>query len=567
MSDFLLAISVGPVQDFIASARRMGDLYSGSKILSDISLAVAQSVAATTGNENLIFPYPKALERKDASVANIILAEVKNTDIDSVKALASAAKVKAADAFKDMAMSAYGKLSDSINADIWATQLDDVVEYFAAWVTESGDYTSDRAKVMKLLAARKATREFSPTVGFQGVYKSTLDGLRESVLLKGAKHPVLALKDNECLDCIGVTKRFLSNKDARYSSITTIAAASWLKLLKTSDPGSWSTLADVHRHLQSLGVIPRVPTALSDILAGWEFDASPLYEHRHDSIMSDVDDSFRINVKESLNQISKILAKARKSVEGKPSSYYAFILADGDRMGETLGNLRSPEEHRVFSEKLENFATSVPEICRNNGAHCIYSGGDDVMAFAPLDVVLATVRSLHDAFGNCMKNERLAVQPTLSVGVVIAHVLEPLDLVREYAKAAEKLAKGMDRDGLGIELHTRGIHTASVRGRWQNNFDGRLKEWIERFQNQTIPSNLPYATRRDLENMECWENESALAAALPARLMASWRHKLIKVDKDDFIKSALSSVTSWNDLEQLLSELRIARFMAMGDDV
>lgn len=476
-------------------------------------------------------------------------------------------KKTAVEAFKQMAMAAFSKLNNSINADVWTTQIEDVVEFFAAWVKESGDYSADRDKVMKLLAARKATREFLPAVGFQGVFKSSLDGLRENVLVKNANHPILALNTSECLDCIGVTKRFVSNKESRYPSITTIAAASWIKQLKLCDVGCWNELADVHRHLQTLGVIPKVPNGLSRILSGWEYDASPLYEHRHSSILNDVDEGGRTNVYSSLLQISRILSRAKKAVGGVPSSYYAFILADGDRMGETLGNLHSPAEHREFSEKLEGFATSVPDICREHGAHCIYSGGDDVMAFAPLDVVLPTVRALHDAFGDKMKNDKLAVQPTLSVGVVIAHVLEPLDLVREFAKAAEKLAKGVDRDGLGISLHTRGIETASVRGRWNVNFDGRLQEWIVRFKNQILPSNLPYATRRDLENMEHWENETAVAAALPARLIATWKHKLIKVDDDGFIKSTLSSIACWKDLEQLLSELRIARFMAMGDDV
>jgi len=92
VSNFLLAISIGPVQDFIAAARRMGDLYSGSQILSSISMAVAQSVAETAGKENLIFPYPKALENQDASVANVVLAEVKETDGESVKQIVAGAK-------------------------------------------------------------------------------------------------------------------------------------------------------------------------------------------------------------------------------------------------------------------------------------------------------------------------------------------------------------------------------------------------------------------------------------------------------------------------------------------
>ncbi len=567
MSDFLLAISIGPVQDFIASARRMGDLYSGSKILSDISVAVAKTVAESAGSENLIFPYPEALENQDASVANVVLAQCKGGDASAVRELVARAKSAASESFKEKAMAAYGKLSNAIDSNVWATQIEDVVEFFAAWVLESGDYAADRKKVMKLLAARKATRDFAPAVGFKGVFKSSLDGLRESVLKPNAKAPQLALKDNECLDCIGVTKRYFSNREQAYPSITTIAAASWLKQLKAQDEELFVELEECHRHLNSLEIIPMVPAGLSEILGGWKFDASPLYEHRHEAILADVDENVRFEAKGTLKQIKSLISRANKVVKGHPSPYYAFVLADGDRMGETLGKLKSPEEHREFSRKLEGFAFKVPEICQEKGALCIYSGGDDVMAFAPLDCALDVVRALHDKFGEAMDNAELDTQPTLSVGVVIAHVLEPLDLVRDFAKVAEKLAKGDDRDGLGICLHTRGIETADVRGRWLNGFDERLKQWITRFQNQMLPSNLPYATRRDLECMSGWESADALAAALPARLTAVWKHKLIKVDDDDFLKKTVSGVKTWQDLEQILNELRVARFMAMGDDV
>ena len=132
MSNFLLAISIGPVQDFIAAARRMGDLYSGSQILSSISMAVAQSVAQTAGKENLIFPYPKALDNQNASVANVVLAEVKDADADAIKQIVSKAKTAATNAFKQMAMATFAELKNSINADVWATQIEDVVEFFAA---------------------------------------------------------------------------------------------------------------------------------------------------------------------------------------------------------------------------------------------------------------------------------------------------------------------------------------------------------------------------------------------------------------------------------------------------
>ena len=46
----LLAISVGPVQEFIAAARRTRDLWFGSYLLSEISRAVAKAVERKRGS-------------------------------------------------------------------------------------------------------------------------------------------------------------------------------------------------------------------------------------------------------------------------------------------------------------------------------------------------------------------------------------------------------------------------------------------------------------------------------------------------------------------------------------
>ena len=80
--NYLLQISVGPVQDFISAARRTRDLWFGSNMLSEISKAVAKSVNENGGN--LIFPAPESDKdlnpNSDLSVANVILAEFENAD-------------------------------------------------------------------------------------------------------------------------------------------------------------------------------------------------------------------------------------------------------------------------------------------------------------------------------------------------------------------------------------------------------------------------------------------------------------------------------------------------------
>src|SRR5579883_270591 len=54
MSEHLLLVTVGPVQEFIAQARRTRDLWYGSHLLSELGRAAARHLLA--GGAELIFP-------------------------------------------------------------------------------------------------------------------------------------------------------------------------------------------------------------------------------------------------------------------------------------------------------------------------------------------------------------------------------------------------------------------------------------------------------------------------------------------------------------------------------
>ncbi len=76
----LLAIALGPVQEFIATARRTRDLFAGSRLLSEAAACAAKTLAEEVGAENLIFPAPEdeaGLERlAEAGIPNVLLVRV-----------------------------------------------------------------------------------------------------------------------------------------------------------------------------------------------------------------------------------------------------------------------------------------------------------------------------------------------------------------------------------------------------------------------------------------------------------------------------------------------------------
>src|SRR6266705_2867854 len=76
---YLFLVSIGPVQDFIASARRTRDLAFGSWFLSELSRAAARAIVDQNGLESLIFPAPASIDmldpyRRDFLVANKLIA-------------------------------------------------------------------------------------------------------------------------------------------------------------------------------------------------------------------------------------------------------------------------------------------------------------------------------------------------------------------------------------------------------------------------------------------------------------------------------------------------------------
>jgi CRISPR-associated protein Cmr2 len=72
MSQHLFLFTIGPVQSFIAQARKTQDLYAGSRLLSELSKAAADAIKAKGGK--VIFPS----NTEGESLPNRLLAEFTN---------------------------------------------------------------------------------------------------------------------------------------------------------------------------------------------------------------------------------------------------------------------------------------------------------------------------------------------------------------------------------------------------------------------------------------------------------------------------------------------------------
>ena len=481
MSEHLLAMAIGPVQDFIATARRTRDLWFGSHVLSEISKAAAKAVADQVGLEALIFPAPQAADElaphdteAKLAVANVILVRLPSGTVpaDVAKAAQRAAQTRWRE-FAEKAKQCAGQIRE----DVWNDQVDDVVEFYSAWTALPSvtEYRKTRKLVMRLLSGRKACRNFEMAKGRAKLPKSSLDGARETVLFENTKGSGrLRLADGEQLDVVGLTKRLAGGLQS-YPSVARIAADPWLRRLTDSalHAPSFNELNMICEQLAKAGTLSRSKMPSVE----FPFDGTAVFLNRHAGLAKEAGkpQSELGNLAKTVRELTRPFSKDGL---GEPSPYLAILVADGDRMGAAISKINTPEDHQEFSRELSRFAQRARDIVQNSNGVCVYAGGDDVLAFVPLDNCLECARKLHSKFGELMGKEIWKTDdgklPTLSVGIAIGHFMEPLEDLLAFGRAAEQAAKKglapgsdeVERDALAVVVRTRGADAISVRDNW-----------------------------------------------------------------------------------------------------
>jgi CRISPR-associated protein Cmr2 len=264
---------------------------------------------------------------------------------------------------------------------------------------------------------------------------------------------------------------------------------------------------------------------------------------------------------------------------GEPNPYPAVLVADGDRMGETLSRLISADEHRTFSRELSRFAGEARRIVNDHGGVLVYSGGDDVLAFVPVDRCLECARELYDKFGEMMdalvaklnagRRERLDAKMTLSVGIAVAHFLDNREDLLEYGRTAEKHAKNGEpvRNGLAVHLQKRGGGPMRVREQWtEKGLDARLAELADLLRAGAIPNRIAYDLARLAEVYAGWPLETAAnAIRQDAYRIIAAKQPCGAEKRMDHVRNLIAQrVRDADSLRGFANELLIARQLAVA---
>lgn len=202
MTRHLLSLSLGPVQEFIAAARKTADLEAGSSLLTELVGAAASEFSA----EERI--YPASVE---AGGANKILAVVTGDPAQHARQARARAQAELEAQWEVLSR----PLAAHIDEARARAQLAHFLEFYAAWVPlrSEGDYPAARRRVEALLAARKALRNFAPLAQRDvGLPKSPLDPayatvFREGQVPEGLQGGGWNFKPTETLDAISLLKR------------------------------------------------------------------------------------------------------------------------------------------------------------------------------------------------------------------------------------------------------------------------------------------------------------------------------------------------------------------------
>ena len=582
---YVLALALGPVQEFIAAARKARDLWAGSQMLSDCSRAAA--LALQEGGAELVFPAQADLAR-GASVANKIVAIVGvGGDPAALAKRARKAAQKVLAERQELAWrtiigkGARGAVDESLMTD----QVHGFLEFYAAWhpFAETAAYNMAREGADRLLAGRKALRDFAPPPTSPGRQKSALDPSRESVLSLPprrsreydaaiARLARLQVRPTEFLDGVSLIKR--ASDRQQFVSVSRVAVDPFVRRLERDRPDGLRALCDLGETLaQAREEETPVQRIRGEHLAhygAFPYDTQLFYE---DEPLEEFIPSEESTARE-FQRLVRELRGVRGLAIGEISPYFAVLVADGDRMGRAISALGRPERHEALSRALAGFATNAEvAVSAHNGA-LIYSGGDDVLAFLPADRVLDCADALQVAFRDALVGLGLAETPTLSVGVSLGHFGTALDRLLEWGRQAEKQAKTL-RNALAVTLHTRssgetGIGTVTS---WQEDpVAGRWRCWVSAYREDAIPAGFAYKLRglaAEIEGAAAQGHDTKeLLATEVGRLLEKSRSRRGSARIEaEMVQIILGYVGDEPErLKQVVTELLIARHLGRAQE-
>lgn len=497
-----LSFSIGPVQGFVAQARRTRDLWAGSWLLSYLAECALVAAEDSQFECEVIIPHraesdrPTESDRRKVTSKLTAVGGVPNRfEIQFSGDDAQDRAQRAGEASEEAFRVAWIKVATAVwetfiapvvthggdTRAIWERQVDSFWEL--SWVVGEPD---DKQTIGRLAAMRKNFRRVAVVdeggtkcsliatlqeiSGYSGrgqwdSQKQFWNRLRDQKGVKG-----LNLAENERLCAIALIKRLFPlsqcieqaigndiSDDLRqassWPSTAFVAVLPWLRDLKGDALKQAQEFAAAARQA---GYEQTERVAAHDANLGWAAVDGPVwFRSTLQTALRGGDDSRELD-QSRLPGLIQQQRDLHKAAHSQPVPYYALLLMDGDSMGELVGRLDSPQE---LSACLGRFAAEVHAVVAPTGGRTIYAGGDDVLALVPARNALPIAMQLCDryrtAFEAPVNDGRLQQdEATISAAIVYAHWRYPL---RQVLSTAHTLLDDVAKDRTGRDSVALGI--------------------------------------------------------------------------------------------------------------
>lgn len=461
MSEHMVMWKLGPVQPFIAAARKTQDLWVGSFLFSLLSRTAIE--AAQKAGAEIVYPTiptPSSLTDPPAMVPNTFVALCKDAD-----------KVRQAIAEAEQALYTYWqRLCDQIWGNLtkhhatftdintqWHDHTDPRKVFEITWVAvpiEADHYGATFTALQAAFAARKRLNAF-PQQLHEGE-KSTISGEQAALQVGGSSRKAIGAlwarvgkyygakfvrtDGSERLGAIDVVKRLAAAGDDgplrqsdvvfghslafnRFPSTSTIAAAPFMMtVLDQLSLALEHQICAWHAAIQSLGIANESDTIALPCVTqrNVQGTARLLAKQDGDTLFSSTYEPKRIErdfgasvtkdqCQRAEQHLRTLITTTRDLAHGQnsgvsippPSPYFAVLKMDGDKMGDLISRISAKAQHQSFSTALSHFAhDQAPNIIETGRypARLVYAGGDDVLALVPFRSLLSIAEDLRTCY-------------------------------------------------------------------------------------------------------------------------------------------------------------------------
>jgi len=497
MTEQYFHFTLGPVQGFVAQARRTRDFWAGSFLLSWLSAVAMQAVKKQKGD--IIFPeisdnYLNWIEGKgieltapqQGCVPNRFKGGLAKVPTDFIPELVTESIEQAWQALAEAVWQQDLSHCTNNTREIWNRQVSHFWE--VSWTL------SDNKEANNQLDRRKNWRNYLPPEE-AGVKCMMMDGWQElsgidtpnakgldlfwqDVIKQGGTAIKTDLRPHEYLCAIAfIKRRFVHcfenlNVDmpnnwqlqgwtvkSSVPSVAYIAAAPWLAQILTHAPED--KLKTFHNEAKKLtGSYGEYATRLDCI-------DSVLEQHHNKRLFWDtksldgnvffdaaLENNNIYSDQTQAKKVAQALNALRQSVKennGEPvSPFYAVLMMDGDSLGSQMSEITKQEN---ISSGLKNFTTGVQKIVEDCSGFLIYAGGDDVLALLPLEYALNCANQLRSHYLASFSAYD-DINTTLSGAIEYAHIKMPLGKVLGDAHhLLDDIAKNKTgRDALAVRV-------------------------------------------------------------------------------------------------------------------